>query len=164
MEGGDQAYKDRLGVCLAYLTLHGEGDLYYRNSLVPAASWGDTVARGGPPDRRYGVAVTEADLHAAMMALEPLLFAVARVARMEPQGFGYAWTHRWDDLLVRSAGSAWMARRDVLLTGWATKARGVGLKVAIKILVHEAAKAMADSLGEEWGNVGDGTPPLAREG
>jgi len=152
----EQGYRDLVGCCLAYLGWpHGgpelrAGEEYYRSSLAPAAAWG-SVGGGGVPDRRMRVAVTEADLHRAMMALPPMLLTVAQLSRTSRTAPG--WVRTWDERLGHLHTNDWYGHRDERLTGWTTRTRSIGVARIIGNLVHDAAHGMAGHLGTSWMNL-----------
>lgn len=124
-----------------------EGEEYYMRSLVSATNWQPVIVHGGRPDRKYSIAIAEADLTAAMLALPPLPRNIARLSRRDPRHSG--WTLRWNKHMALNCGASWREYCDT----WAVRdgrAMSIRLGLAIRALLREAATGMADYLGAEW--------------
>lgn len=144
----DQEHHDLVGLCRSFLRYHAAGEAGYRFSLTPAANWDSAPVHGGEQDRRFAIAVTEADLSRALTVQEPLLRAIGHLYRRDARESG--WTRRWDYRLGGQIGEPWRLFRDRCLQPGPESTYVIQLARVYSQGRNEAAVLMADYLGAGW--------------
>jgi hypothetical protein len=135
-------------VCLSWLKHRPTGEDYYTRSLVGAAAWSPVVLHGGRPDRKYGIAVAEADLHRALVQLPKLQRDICVLSRNDPRDHG--WAQRWHKQMHAWNGAYWTEWLDPYMVPTEGSVPHVKLNQAIKDLIREGAEGMAEFLGTGW--------------
>jgi hypothetical protein len=144
----EQERKQLIAFIRSWLRPHEEGESYYRFSLTPAAGWDVAPVHGGAQDRRFRVAITEADLHITLSNLAPMYRRFGLLWRQDRWTNTLVW--HWDELLGREFGSEWMTFRDA----WINSGEPATYKLRLSRVYNKAkeltAERMADVLGEGW--------------
>ena len=145
----DLEHQQLVAFCRGWLKFRGEGEDYYRNSLVPATSYDPMkMFSGSLPDRRMGIAVQEADLTRAMMSLTKLQRDCAVLSRSDGRDRG--WTRRWSQLLWQWNKEEWLDYQDQIMDPTDKRPHAIRLGKVINTLLFEAAEGMATFLGPNW--------------
>ena len=140
---------DLIGFCRSWLRDSRGGADYYRFSLAPAAAWG-VVSGGGAQDRRYRVAIAEADLCGALASL-PILYQRLGWLWRNRSSRGTGWGRRWDREIGLKLGSLWFNYRDFDLYNWREEVvTDKALRGVFEHARDDIAEDMADALGRGW--------------
>jgi hypothetical protein len=144
----DQERKQLIAFCRSWLRPHEEGESYWRFSLTPAACWDMAPVHGGEQDRRYRVAITEADLCITLSNLPAMYRRFGLLWRQDRWSTGLVW--QWDKMLGAEFSDEWRVFRDAWINDGADATYKVRLSKVFNRAKELTAERMADSLGMGW--------------